>query len=95
MASPVLLSMEANQNRKGQKRQKTHCLHPQRGTIFFGYFLCSYKESISLSARAKKHNMTSKEKYLVPVGRNRNKIRHKKTGRLYRRPVFNNKETKL
>ena len=36
------------------KNNKTHWSHQQRGTVFFGYFLCLYKESTSFPVGTKK-----------------------------------------
>ena len=49
------------------KNTKTHWVHQHRGTIFFGYFLCSHKESTSLQ-RSEKHILASKKKGTRPGG---------------------------
>jgi hypothetical protein len=61
-ASPVLLSQEGESKPDTAKNNKIHCLHPQRGTVFFGYFLCLYKESTSFPVGTKNHIKASEKK---------------------------------
>jgi len=48
---------EANQIRARQITGFTTRRYPHWGTVFFGYFLCLYKESSSLPVEAKEHSI--------------------------------------